>query len=882
MRLRRRRQREASRRASLALAAAAAGGQAGAASSASAALHGGLAALAADSATGSMEALARAEAAAERRRRLELREAESRRKRRKRQQQQQQALAREAKAVPTVVIVGAGLAGLAAAHEMKHRGVEVILVEARGRVGGRVHAAEVLGGAGRADLGASFIHGIEENPIAQLAARYERELYKQEDSALYDADGREMGRADDRLAQDIFNEALEAAAMRRENPARRPDARRRLLQGSGTNANGNGGANSAGARRGRRGQRGRRTTATALNATAEPARRSRRLGGGKAPSLVLIKQDLDLEQQQRDRANETDADADADDASAHSREDSSNTEDPQRDAPKTEPAAGTGNASSSSSSSSTDLAHANPASADSSATLDAKNNESLRKEVPEVNVDVSSSEMDKELGESSNNEQNSYDNNSKGQKRRSVSLQHALDRALEVVVPELTAPQLRALQWNMSYLEYSLSSDLDTVSNEDWDADDEFSFSGAHCMVQGGIGSLAENLAVGLDIRRGSPVKHVVYEAGTEGTTAGRHGVEVRLESGETIVADACLMTVPLGVLKAKAVQFEPALPEAKLAAIERLSFGVLNKIVMAFDHVFWKERSLMGYASEKRGFYPMFWDATQASGAPVLMALVSGRTAEAMEKKTDQEILAEVLSTLRLLYGHNAVPEPKDHIITRWRSDPYAGGSYSYVGLDASEKDYDLIAAPVAATPISESQADFRLFFAGEATNKFYPATVHGAFMSGIREARHISSLLLRNEDALGDDHANSAGGPNVRDNILRRLGAVASPCGRLAVPRPLKSSVDKLSVAFVRRYIIHNFSFTPPAPLENSQIIDETATHASSSPSSSSSSPASSPSSKSNTQGHFEVPAAPVISSSSERRDGSMTSSAPVAAAQ
>ncbi|GFP94348.1 protein flowering locus d [Phtheirospermum japonicum] len=78
-------------------------------------------------------------------------------------------------------------------------------------------------------------------------------------------------------------------------------------------------------------------------------------------------------------------------------------------------------------------------------------------------------------------------------------------------------------------------------------------------------------------------------------------------------------------------------------------------------------------------------------------------------------------------------VPNPLQTCCTRWGSDPLSRGSYSSVAVGASGDDYDILA---------ESVGDGRLFFAGEATNKRYPATMHGALLSGFREAANMSQF--------------------------------------------------------------------------------------------------------------------------------------------
>ena len=87
---------------------------------------------------------------------------------------------------------------------------------------------------------------------------------------------------------------------------------------------------------------------------------------------------------------------------------------------------------------------------------------------------------------------------------------------------------------------------------------------------------------------------------------------------------------------------------------------------------------------------------------------------------------------------------------MTRWRSDPWARGSYSYVSTSASGNDYDILSCPVTSSGEQSSLSETtsapppRLFFAGEHTIRNYPATVHGALLSGIREAARISDYYL------------------------------------------------------------------------------------------------------------------------------------------
>lgn len=73
---------------------------------------------------------------------------------------------------PSVVIVGAGFAGAAAALRLSEYGIPVIILEAQNRIGGRVHTVTLPGGY-NIDFGASNVHGYQrpDNPARKLAEK---------------------------------------------------------------------------------------------------------------------------------------------------------------------------------------------------------------------------------------------------------------------------------------------------------------------------------------------------------------------------------------------------------------------------------------------------------------------------------------------------------------------------------------------------------------------------------------------------------------------------------------------------------------------------------------------------------------------------------------
>ena len=110
-----------------------------------------------------------------------------------------------------VVIVGAGAAGLAAAAELQARGVDdVVIVEAQSRVGGRIWTA-TIGGDVPVEMGATWIHGIDGNPVHEIAqtSGIAMSVTDYDNEVRYDTSGRELAPVDRRLRRDFMDLAYD-------------------------------------------------------------------------------------------------------------------------------------------------------------------------------------------------------------------------------------------------------------------------------------------------------------------------------------------------------------------------------------------------------------------------------------------------------------------------------------------------------------------------------------------------------------------------------------------------------------------------------------------------------------------------------------------------
>ena len=257
---------------------------------------------------------------------------------------------------------------------------------------------------------------------------------------------------------------------------------------------------------------------------------------------------------------------------------------------------------------------------------------------------------------------------------------------------------------------------------EDLDAHglDDDQIEGDEVVFPDGYDVLPHALASGLDVRLLTPVTRIDWEdSGNVTITAGER----------TFTARQAVVTVPVGVLQSGQLEIAPALPEPVASALAGLAMNEFEKVFLRFDAPFWDEGV---YAIKRQGPAAQWWhswyDLTPVAGTPTLLTFAAGPAARGIRGWNDERIIADVMGSLREIYGA-AVPDPASARITRWCDDAWSRGSYAYATPGTPPEAHTLLATPVGGV----------LHLAGEATWQDDPATVTAALESGRRAARRV-----------------------------------------------------------------------------------------------------------------------------------------------
>ncbi|PZC84137.1 peroxisomal N(1)-acetyl-spermine/spermidine oxidase [Helicoverpa armigera] len=221
--------------------------------------------------------------------------------------------------------------------------------------------------------------------------------------------------------------------------------------------------------------------------------------------------------------------------------------------------------------------------------------------------------------------------------------------------------------------------------------------------------------------------------------------VEVVCENGKSYYANHVICTIPLGVLKDNATNlFEPSLPQYKMESLERLLFSTVDKIFLEYDRPFlnpeiteimllWENTTTPEDISDS--WYKKIYSFSKVSET-LLLGWLSGKEADYMETLSNEEISTTCTKILRKFLNDPFIPEPQKCVCTSWRKQPFTRGSYTAIGVGASQSDIESLAQPLFRNVHDKKPV---LLFAGEHTHSNFYSTAHGAYLSGQAAARRL-----------------------------------------------------------------------------------------------------------------------------------------------
>jgi monoamine oxidase len=247
--------------------------------------------------------------------------------------------------------------------------------------------------------------------------------------------------------------------------------------------------------------------------------------------------------------------------------------------------------------------------------------------------------------------------------------------------------------------------------------------------VRDGYGRLVARLAEPLPIRTGMAVERIESRP---------QGVRVTVNFG-TLEARAALVTVSVGVLAAGGIAFDPPLDASLLQALDGVPLGQYEKAIIAFD------RLCLDIPDGDELPYCSIISTTDPSdrpinvqvhpfGRPIAVSDMAGNTIRAMlAEGGPRGFTAYVVDRIAAAFGNDVRRRIVATTTTSWGANPFVRGAYACAQPGRASDRARLVEGTVTE----------RVLLAGEASSAHAMTTAHGAFLSGIDQARRLVRLL-------------------------------------------------------------------------------------------------------------------------------------------
>jgi monoamine oxidase len=214
--------------------------------------------------------------------------------------------------------------------------------------------------------------------------------------------------------------------------------------------------------------------------------------------------------------------------------------------------------------------------------------------------------------------------------------------------------------------------------------------------------------------------------------------IEIETDNGEILKACKILLTVPIPVLKANVIHFEPSLPKHQ-HALRHLEVGEVIKFLFEFKDRFWERGDSKEYRQMpglnflfSDAFVPTWW-TQKPNDIPLLTGWLAGPMVQKIPQD-DSSLFAEAIKSLAYLFNcppDYLLKEIRAARVINWSADEFSRGAYAYKTLQTAE------AIQTFSDPV-----DNTIFFAGEG---LYDGAEMGTVEAALASGRAAAEKILK-----------------------------------------------------------------------------------------------------------------------------------------
>jgi monoamine oxidase len=257
-------------------------------------------------------------------------------------------------------------------------------------------------------------------------------------------------------------------------------------------------------------------------------------------------------------------------------------------------------------------------------------------------------------------------------------------------------------------------------------------------LIRGSAGAVAQRLAAELEasnpgsLHLATPVLAIQQH---------NDAVTVHVEGSSPLAARAVIVAVPPP--QRLAIRFDPPLPAAHQALLQRTAMGGMTKILARYARPFWREQGLNGLGIGDLAWLELTADSGPPEGQPaVLASFVAGERALRLAARPAAERRALILQDLIAYWGPEA-GDPLELVEQAWNSETWTGGAFTSFPAPGCWTSHARLAAGAEADAGPAPARHGQIWWAGTEASPRWPGYFEGAIEAGERAATAVAQVL-------------------------------------------------------------------------------------------------------------------------------------------